>query len=108
MRTIQIGTELPSGEFFLKYNSAMTFDMTFWEDAAATQPSDLTGAVITLEITNEGTTTTFTASNSTNSAVWTLTAAQTNVDWHEATFVVAFTKLSERETVLSGVVRIQR
>lgn len=107
MRTVQIGTLLPSGEFLLKKNSAMSFDMAFWEDEAATQPSDLTGAVITMEIDTGSSVVTFTAANVGNRGVWSLTSVQTNVAWERATFVVVFTKSGDRNSILSGLVRVQ-
>lgn len=108
MRTFQLGTELPAGEFLLKKNSVMTFDIFFWEDAANTIPSDLTGAVISLQVTDAaGALTTFNAVNNSNRAVWTLTSAQTNVNWNRATFQVVMTKSGDRTTLVSGTVKVQ-
>lgn len=107
MRITQIGTELPLGELLLKYNSAQTFDMAFWEDEAATTPSDLSSYTITLEVVHSSSTTTWTAAIAANRAIWTLTSTDTNVTWQAATFQVVLTD-TDRIPVLSGSVRIQR
>ena len=107
MRVVQIGSELPPGELLVKLNSAMTFDMAFWEDSAATVASDLTGATVAIEVTNDSVVTTWTATISTNRAVWDLTPTDTDVSWENATFQVVLTKSGDRRPVLAGPVRMQ-
>lgn len=108
MRAIEVGTELPTGDLLVKFDSAMVFYMDFWEDADSTVATDLTGAVVSIEVTVDGTvTTTWTAANSSNRAIWTLTSTDTDVSWEEATYQVVITKDGDRHTVLAGPVRLQ-
>jgi hypothetical protein len=107
VKVTQIGTELPPGELLIKRHSAMTFDMAFWEDAAATVASDLAGTSVALEITDSTAVTTFTSDISANRAVWTLSSTDTDVTWEQATFQVVLTRDSDRYTILAGPVRIQ-
>jgi hypothetical protein len=108
MRTVQLGTELPSGEFLLKRSSIMTFEINFWEDELASEPSDLTGVVVTIEVQPpSGPLVIWTANNFANRCIWTLTTTDTDVTWTRATFAAVFTRAGDRDVIISGSVRVQ-
>jgi hypothetical protein len=108
---LSIGQELPTAIFKLKYNSQQDFSLFFWDDAAATIPSNLASTVVTLEIdqpTASGTVFTGVVQGATNEVKFSVTAAQSTVTWSKANFRVVYVVSSKRYVILSGEVRVQR
>lgn len=108
---LSVGQELLSGVFYLKYNSQQDFSVFFWDNVAATIPSNLASTVVTLEIdqpTASGTVFTGVVQGSTNEVKFSITAVQSTVTWSKANFRIVYVVSSKRYVILSGEVRVQR
>ena len=108
---LSIGQQLPSGLFALKYNSQQDFSLFFWDDVAATIPSNLASTTVTIEIdqpTTAGLVFTGTVVGSTNEVKFSVTQAQSTVTWSRAAFRVVYVNSTKRYVILSGEVRVQR
>jgi hypothetical protein len=106
-KVLQIGQTLPNGILNLKYNSQNDFSLFFWDDDAATLPSNIAGSVITIEI--DGVTfTTGTIVGITNEVTFSITSAVASVTWSKADFTVVMVKTSKRYVLLTGEVQVQK
>jgi hypothetical protein len=110
VRTIKIGDTLATAEFQIIYKSYCEQMLFFWDDLAATQPSDLSSVTsATLEVTVDAVTTVvWTGSVISNQVKFSLTATQTTVGWDTRPYVLVLLKGAERHVVLSGEVVVQR
>lgn len=108
MRVVEIGDKLISTIIYITYNSVSAPEILFWEDSAATQPSDLSSVVSSsLEVDVNGVVTSWPGTIVGNRVTITLTAADTTVSWDTKPFNLVFMK-PLRTVVLSGEVQVQR
>jgi hypothetical protein len=106
-----IGSLLPDGVLFLKYNSVNDFSIFYWDDEDATVPTDLTGAVATIEIDATGVVNPYSTGvrvGVTNEMKFTITAATTTVTWDNVPFRAVLTKGGSRFVYASGKARVQK
>lgn len=110
MRTFTIGSLAVSTVINLKYNSRNRFSLFFWDDDESTVATDLTGAVITVELDEilGSAPTVWTATNTVNEAVFEQSAASCQFTWDTRPFRVVFTKAGARDVIMSGEARVQR
>lgn len=110
MRTIKIGDQLVSALFMIIQKSYCQQLLYFWDDAAATLPSDLSGvSAATLEVYVDATTTlTWPGAIISNQVSFNLTDTQTDVAWDSRPYNLVLTKSGHPYVVLSGEVVVQR
>jgi hypothetical protein len=110
MRVFVVGSEAVSTILKLKYNSRNKFTLFFWDNSAATIPTDLTGVVVTIELDEipGSAPTVWTATNATNGATFDQTAASSQFAWDSRPFRVVFTKAGARDVVMTGEAEVQR
>lgn len=110
MRTFTIGSTAISAVLDLKHNSRNKFSLFFWDDAANTVPTVLTGATVTIELyeTPGAAPTVWTGTNSVNEVVFDESAATCQFTWDTRPFRVVFTKAAIPDAVMTGEARVQR
>jgi hypothetical protein len=104
-----MGSILPSADLYIKYNSVNDFSLFFWADEDATIPTDLAGAVATIEVDATGVTNPFatgTRVGVTNEMKFVFTVGA--VTWDNVPFRAVLTINSSRFVHASGRVRVQR
>jgi hypothetical protein len=106
-----IGVQLPDVPFLLKYNSVNDFSIFFWNDEDGTIPTDLTGAVATIEVDIPNPNTVYATGvrvASTNEMQFVITAVSSTTIPSGTTFRVVLTKSGSRFIIASGKVRVQK
>lgn len=106
---VVIGSILPDATLYLKYNSTNDFSIFFWDDEDATVPTDLTGAVATLEVDTAGVTNPFATGvrvGTTNEMKFTFVVG--TITWDNVPFRAVLTTGTARFVYASGKARIQK
>jgi hypothetical protein len=106
---VVIGSVLPSSDLFLKYNSVNDFSLLFWDDEDGTVPTNLTGAVATIEVDATGVTNPFATGvrvGTTNEMKFTFTLG--TVTWDNVAFRAVLTIGGSRFVYTSGKARVQK
>jgi hypothetical protein len=105
---VELGSKVSTGVFYWKYNSYNDFTVFFWDDAAATIPTNITGAAVTLEVDTPSGLLTFTGTVGVGQATFSVTSAQSIVTWDDVAFRVILTQSGKRYLTMSGKVRVQK
>lgn len=102
---INLGRTLGKLKVNVIYGSDQSFGLQFWQDTALTVPAVLTGSTVAITIDPDGDAPiVWAATVSEQTATWTLTAAQTSLDWNRRPARLAL----DDYVIAAGTIEVQR